>query len=350
MDQQIERLSKWFKRFAEVECKDSSELYGTLAASISEDQELLQLAAEIPSGQPPPNLLLGAVHFLLLKGLPHELSWHYPSIEPAGNPNGSPVKPFRDFCLSRSAEITELLQTRRVQTNVIRRCSYLYPVFCKLASKTGLPLALFELGTSAGLHLLWDQYAYRYDDDGRLLGAPESPVLVEAEVRGQNRPEMMEYAPRVVHRAGTDINIIDLANDDERLWLRALIWPEHVERARNLEKAVALWKRNPALLFEGDGVELLPELAKEAPDDALLCVFHTHVANQFTEDQKSQFFLNLEAISENREVCHIYNNVYDRFLHVDSLSDRQTKELMRLETDPHGRWFVWGIQEAGGAG
>ena len=34
---------------------------------------------------------------------------------------------------------------------------------------------------------------------------------------------------------------------------------------------------------EGDGTELLPDIVKSIPEEAVICVFHTHVANQIPE-------------------------------------------------------------------
>jgi len=59
-----EQLSRWFVQFAEVECSGSSELYEYLAHRISRDEEVLELCLHARSGQPVPNLLFGAVHFL----------------------------------------------------------------------------------------------------------------------------------------------------------------------------------------------------------------------------------------------------------------------------------------------
>ena len=77
---QIEKSSKLFRRFAQEECKGSSELYEHLASEIAEVPELLELAAMAQPGQPLPNLLFGAIHYLLLKGAEHELGGYYPSI------------------------------------------------------------------------------------------------------------------------------------------------------------------------------------------------------------------------------------------------------------------------------
>jgi hypothetical protein len=68
---EISRLSDRFKTFAEKECAGSSELYEFLSTKIAEDNEILELSSNAKEGQPVPNLLFGAVHYLLLKGNEH---------------------------------------------------------------------------------------------------------------------------------------------------------------------------------------------------------------------------------------------------------------------------------------
>ena len=67
-------LSESFKVAARSEYPGYAPMYERLALGIAEDQEMLALAAGAQKGQWVPNLLFGAVHFLLLKGLQHPLS------------------------------------------------------------------------------------------------------------------------------------------------------------------------------------------------------------------------------------------------------------------------------------
>lgn len=68
-----EQIANLFRNFSANECKGSSVLYEYLSIKISEDEEVLTLASYEQPGQPVPNLLLGAVHYLLLKGKEHSL-------------------------------------------------------------------------------------------------------------------------------------------------------------------------------------------------------------------------------------------------------------------------------------
>ena len=103
----INALAQTFRHFAEVQCKGSSPLYEHLSWSISADLDLLQLAAEVPSGQPVPNLLFGAVHYLLYQQPDHDLAQYYSSIVSSPQPMKAAFPCFRQFCLAQQIAIVE---------------------------------------------------------------------------------------------------------------------------------------------------------------------------------------------------------------------------------------------------
>ncbi len=216
----IDQMSIRFKTFAEAECRGSSHLYEYLALRIAEDSDLLHLAAEAPVGQPAPNLLFGAVHFLLLRGRDHSLREYYPSIVEDAKEVQASFPHFKDFCSLYSEEITSILKTKLVQTNEVRRCAYLYPIFCYIYSQVRTPLSLIEIGTSAGLQLLWDQYSYSYGS-GELYGNKEATVLLQSEVRQGSEPFLLKESPSVDSRVGFDLHINDVTKNEDALWLKA---------------------------------------------------------------------------------------------------------------------------------
>src|SRR5947209_1641857 len=120
---EIESLAAAFRHFAEVECRHSSPLYEALSFRIAEDSVLLELASNASPGQPVPNLLFGAVHYLLLQVNDGSLAQYYPGL------TQNPLLPelayaaFRTFCLWQRDQIVSLLSTHRVQTNEVGRCS-----------------------------------------------------------------------------------------------------------------------------------------------------------------------------------------------------------------------------------
>lgn len=333
-------LAQTFLTFAEKECKGSSLIYEYLSKQIAMDNSLLKIASRAREGQPVPNLLFGAVHYLLLKGTEHPLKDYYPSIVETPKSFKDSFSIFKDFCLNYQKEIEVILQTKLVQTNEVRRCSYLYPAFCMIYERAKKPLALMEIGTSAGLQLNWDKYCYSYGKD-KWYGKIDSELPITAEIKGVNRPFLHKTAPPVTTRIGLDLHTIDLQDEEEELWLKSLIWPEHKERLFLFEKAVHYSKEDSLNLIIGDGVSLLPQYAETIPDDSVICIFHTHVANQMPLEGKQLLLQTVDAIGAQRDVFHLYNNIQDRFLHLDSYFGGKKSENTIAETDGHGRWFQW---------
>ncbi|MCM3626640.1 DUF2332 domain-containing protein [Paenibacillus glycanilyticus] len=335
-------LSGQFRRFAERECKDSSILYEHLASQIADDPTLLELAAHSKPGQPAPNLLLGAVHYLLLQGTDHELALYYPSIVTEPKDTSGAFKWFKLFCEQYAVEITHLLRTKLVQTNEVRRCAYLYPSFCHIHGLTQKPLSLIEIGTSAGVQLLWDKYSYSYQPKPDLeYGQEHAALIIRSEIKGDKQPLFHKTSPPVAARIGIDLHVNNLDQPDDYLWLKSLIWPEHKERIAYFEAAADYLAKYKVELMEGDGVALLPEIISKISNDSTVCIFHTHAANQFPSETKIKLLEYIQELGKVREVFHLYNNLWDRDLHLDYYVNGIENKLTLAETDGHGRWFKW---------
>jgi hypothetical protein len=348
-DTDLNTMSQRFRVFAEAECRDSSPLYKRLALGIAADEELLRLAALSPPGQPRPNLLLGAVHFLLLQNPAEPLVSFYPDLSSSPGSPAAAYPAFRDFCLSHREQIVEIITRRRVQTNEVRRCSYLYPAFCHIARcARSCPLALIEIGTSAGLNLLWDRYTYWYHTQERTMhaGDPQSQVQIHCELRGPHIPPLPPETPTVACRVGIDLNIVDLKDSDQALWLRALIWPEHTERVQLLARAIPILQQAQLRLLTGDALSRLPELFRTIPWEAALVIFHTHTLNQFTREAREELTCLISQEARKREVYRLGNdlgpgepNRFPLMFHEYCNGERREHHLANVA--PHGNWMEW---------
>jgi len=337
-------ISCHFKTFATIECRGSSALYEHFSEQIALDDELLQLASYVRPGQPIPNLFFGAVHYLLLKGNNHELREYYGSIVNKPRDVTTAFPYLREFCLKYRDDIIPILKNKFVQTNEVGRCSYLYPAFCYIYEKIKRPLALIEIGTSSGLQLLWDKYCYSYNSNEEVYGEPLSDLIIKSEMKGVRAPVILRQSPQVTTRIGIDLHINDLYNSDDDLWLKSLIWPEHKERFTNFETASQCLKKQPLELIEGDGVKLLTEIALKIPQDSVVCVFHTHVANQIPTESKFELVERIKKLGQIRDIFHLYNNMWDLGqIHLDYYLDGKAYSETLAETDGHGRWFKWKV-------
>ena len=287
-----------------------------------------------------PNLFFGAVQYLLLKGYDHELKEFYGSMVNRPKEAAAAFPSFRLFCLQKRNDIIPILQSKRVQTNEVRRCAYLYPAFCYIYENTNKPLALIEIGTSAGLQLCWDKFGYDYGA-GETYGDVHSNLVLTSEVKGDTAPFLLKQSPPVAARIGLDLHVNDLGNPEDYLWLKSLIWPEHRERIANFEKAAHNMKEQSVKLIEGDGVKLLADIVSEIAEEAVIVVFHTHVANQLSDENKLELAACIEKLGNERELFHLYNNMWDSNLHLDGYLDGKAFKKTIAETEGHGRWFRW---------
>ena len=181
-----------YRAFARWEARGRSPVYESLAGSVADDAGLVGFVASLPPTKRQPNLLFAAACYLL------------------GAPPG--LTELRDLVSQSRAELTEVILNRRTQTNEPARCATLLPALAQLPQ----PLALIEVGASAGLTLLVDKYSYEYGGH-RLPGrdplaptlrcAPRGPVPLPAEV------------PQIAWRAGLDLNPLDVNDADDVRWL-----------------------------------------------------------------------------------------------------------------------------------
>jgi hypothetical protein len=246
--------------FGVRDARGVSGVYERLSLAVARDDDVLALVSALPPGKRQPNLLFGVVRLL-------------------GGPVEDPDA-FHDFVVSNWPAIAAQMSARATQTNEAGRCAVLMPVLASLPQ----PLALLEVGASAGLCLYPDRYSYRYGTDPT-IGSGE-PLL---ECAATGPVALPRQRPEVVWRAGLDLNPLRVTDPEDVAWLDALIWPEHTHRRARLRAAVAIAAADPPLLVRGDLVDDLPALVAQAPAGATLVVFHTNMLYQVPVPRRQAF-------------------------------------------------------------
>ncbi len=337
-------LAQRFRRFAAEECSEASDegagsrTYEILSETVANDPALLGMARWCLVGQPIPNLLFAAVKRTLAYFPGSELAEHYRSAEAGGRPDPKLGLAFTEFALAHRDQIIQYLESRMVQTNEVGRCAYLLPGFLTIAAENpARPLALLDVGASAGLNLNWDKYRYRYSSADE-FGSTDSPVVIECDARN-GLPELPAAFPRVSFRVGIDLAPVNLGDDEEYRWMQALVWPEHRGRAALLSAARDVWLRSQPTLLQGDTVELLPDVLRDVPKDAVLCVFHCHTLNQFTPEARERFESILRAESMERVVYHIPSE--GARVSLRKIVEGTGETLLTARRQVHGRWIAW---------
>ena len=241
-----ERLSQAWRDFAETECGSYSPLYAAICHSVAGDPEILALAAAAPPSGQQPNVLLAAVHYLLLSGVAHPLADVYAG---RADPGRAPAL-FRGLCLSHRYDVARLLASRHTQTNEPGRAALLAIGLAAAACPAGGPVGLLDAGCSAGLNLLIDRYRFDYGPAGS-LGPADSPVTISCELRGT--APVPSRLPAIAARLGIDRSPVDVTQAGAARWLLACVWPDTGRLARTAA-AIELARRHPPDVMRGDMV------------------------------------------------------------------------------------------------
>jgi hypothetical protein len=195
-----------------------------------------------------PLRLAGALHAMALDGSDTALAALYPPQRSHWDAVHAPAAVARALASQRE-RVADYLRTAP-QTNEIGRSAVLLPGFALIAQETGLPLATFEIGASAGLNQLWDRFRYELGD--MRWGDAQSEVLIRAEWRGAAPVPARQIA--VASRAGCDLAPIDLRSDGAALRLLSYVWPDQTERLQRLRAAIALARRVGAQVDRADAL------------------------------------------------------------------------------------------------
>ena len=241
-----ERLSQAWRDFAETECGSYSPLYAAICHSVAGDPEILALAAAAPPGGQQPNVLLAAVHDLILSGVGHPLADVYAG---RADPGRAPAL-FRELCLSQRHDIARMLASRHTQTNEPGRAALLAIGLAAAADSAGEPVGLLDAGCSAGLNLLIDRYRFDYGRAGS-VGPADSPVTISCELRGT--APVPSRLPAIAARLGIDRSPVDVTQADDARWLLACVWPDTGRLARTAA-AIELARQHPPDVIRGDMV------------------------------------------------------------------------------------------------
>jgi hypothetical protein len=317
-----------------------------LSRGIGGDVALRELANGVRKGQPPANVLLAAVHYLLLRGAEHPLKRFYPNLNGGARVEGEdPFPHFRGFVAQFRSELAPLVATRVTNTNEVGRSALLHAAFRAVANESGEPLNLIEIGPSAGLNLIWDKYDVRY-----VRGAEEfrpeprdAPLIIECALRGTNVPPLGP-APKIASRVGLELNPVDLGKAEERDWLKALVWPDQLARFARLEKALEIYAHEKPEIRVGDALDLLPDAIAAIPEDQPVCIYHSMVIYQFSEEMRQALDNLLIAASLRRPIWRVGlegSLTGETTLTLGHYRDGQRTVRTLAHCHPHGSWMEW---------
>lgn len=265
-DGDIAEIYRWFA----TESEAASPVWGEVCRWVARTPSVADRLDRLPGMKRQPQLFLAALRYLDAPLVPG------PDLE--------------EWVADHWAAVERAVLDHATQTNEPGRAAVHLPVLAGLARDHG-PLALVEVGSSAGLCLVPDWYAYRYEfDDGAQVGLGDATPRIDCRVTGTTAPAATYALPDIGWRRGIDLDPLDPTDPDVRAWLRALVWPGQQDREDRLRRALALVAADPVPVVRGDAIEALPDVVAEAREHAAaVVVMHTATLSYLSRERRATF-------------------------------------------------------------
>jgi hypothetical protein len=232
--------AEWYRAFA-AQTAVASPIYSEWADATAADTATIELLDRLPEQHRQPPLVFAVASLL-------------------GARNSADT--FPGFLHEHEEELARELERRPMQTNEPGRCAALLLALERIEG----PVALLELGASAGLCLVPDRYSYDYS--GTELHPADGPSQVRLSCAAGPGVTTLIRLPEVVWRAGVDLAPLDVADAADAAWLDALVWPGQHDRLERVRAARDIVREHPPLLLRGDAEERLDELLAGVPEGA----------------------------------------------------------------------------------
>lgn len=312
-------ISDLYASFAD-DVAPTSPAWERVCRRVAATPELQALLDTLPGPKRQPNLFLAALRFHGgpqddEPGLTRWIADHWPALE-------------------------QTILSRHTQTNEVGRCAVLAPVLASVPQ----PVALLEVGMSAGLCLFPDLYDYTWLSPGDPRPAPDGSIVCE--VTGDRLPLAV---PEVAWRGGIDQNPLDPADPDDARWLRSLVWPGETVREERLAACLSRVAGHDLVRIAGDATDALTDLVAQVPAGLTVVVQHSAVLAYLPEEQRRRHLALLDELGVHwvtNEGVRVVEPVRRR-LPAGFEDDPRSSFVLALDGEPlarvgqHGAWLEW---------
>jgi hypothetical protein len=240
--------------------------------------------------------------------------------------------------------LTEFLDSAP-QTNEVARSAALLPGYLEIARRTGLPLAIRELGASAGLNLLFDRYFYQYGAFD--WGARDAQMAIACEWRGA--APFPDAAIEVADRRGCDLHPIDASDPANRARMLAYIWPDQHARVARAEAALNLAAREAVRIEALDAAQFVERQLRLGAPGRVLTLAHSIFWQYLTHETRAAI---QRAIAQAAAAATTAAPL--AWLRMEGEAAEPRGAVLRLSlwphgphdaplavADYHGRWLEW---------
>ena len=233
------------------------------------------------------------------------------------------------------------------QTNEIGRSAILLGGLLSLAHRVKYPVALYEIGASAGLNMYFDRWYYDLGQGG-IWGAAQSKVRLTSEWTGA--APAIQTPLGIVSRAASDLAPLDAGKQADRERLMSYIWPDQTARLERTTAALDMAARQGLAVERADALDWVSRrLQSSCAAPGTVTVLWHSVFLQYLDSagrrslidairergraataQSPFAWLEMEAGRENRQQCELRLTLWP---------GGETAHL--ADVDWHGRSAAW---------
>ncbi len=288
-----------------------------------------------PNGASLPLRIAGGLHALVRSGQDVELATVYP-------PNVSDNDALRDAvhaAMERHADFLTAWVQNAPQTNEVRRAAALIAAAQWIGQRHPLPFVTSELGASAGLNLMWDQFALSVG--GKTYG-PEDAVLKLTPDWDGAHPPVSDI--QIAERRGVDLNPLDIQDPDHTLRLYSYLWPDQPHRIELTRAAIAA---HAAAVDKADAIDWLADRLKTPRPGHLHLIYHTIAWQYFPDAAQARGAALIEAAGEQASEeaplawLRMENDGGASGARLDLRLWPGDHHIALGRADFHGRWISW---------
>lgn len=285
--------------------------------------------------------VLGGLHRLVLDGKAPALAAAFPTTGGTAAPER--VWPIARDVLSDHSDFIVAYTSRPPQTNEVARSAVLLGGFLTIAAHFPYPLRLRELGASAGLNLMWDQYAV--ETPSFRWGTEKSALTIGTQWDGQ--PPPLTAPVSIIDRAACDRDPIDIREHEGRVRLESYVWADQLERMERLRKACTAALEIPFRLEKADAADWIESELQNLPTGQTTVVYHSIFQSYLSLDTDAKLKAVMDAAGRRARL-----DAPLAWLAME-MADMHTPPALTLtlwpegrthtlaSAHPHGAWVQW---------
>lgn len=317
----------------------SSDLCSHLSLQIAEDSEILDVACRANPKAFPPYLLMSAVHSLVLDNPECELARFFSTVssQQVSTEDAFPV--FKNFILTNRELIESIICTANVNKTVLKRSACLRALLIEAAQRNGWKqVHLVDIGCSAGLNLLMDQWRMSYGSMAA-VGPEESSVHFSIDVRG-GVPPCLEL-PKILSRTGIDLDRFDLENPAHERWLLGCLFPDQPEIFNLTKAALECLRGMPPRFVIGNAATELANVLHSIPGNEPVVVMHSMTLYQMKLEHKISVNLAMNEAAKCRPIVRIGMEIHGSQTALLLAGSLGTATQTLGAADDDASWIQW---------